>query len=115
MSDRVVHVSGDRAEVLELRLPPQLDFKEFDKLTENVSNVIALRPAARWVIDLAGAEYTGSAMLGLLVNIRQQVKESGGSLVLCNTSERLANVLRACSLDRLFKTVSTRAAAMKAV
>ena len=115
MSERFVHTSGDKVEVLELRLPQQLDFNEFDKLTESLSAVLQSRPAAKWVIDLSTVEYTGSAVLGLLVNLRQQIKEGGGSLVLCNTSPRLADILRACSLDRLFKTASTRDAAAKAM
>jgi anti-anti-sigma factor len=98
-----------------LRLPHQLDFNEFDKLIESLSRTVESKPAGKWVIDLSAVEYTGSAVLGLLVNLRQQIKEGGGSLVLCNTSQKLADILRACSLDRLFKTASTRDAAAKAM
>ena len=115
MSERFVHHSGETVEVLELRLPQQLDFKEFDKLTDSLSAVLQSRPGAKWVIDLSHVEYTGSAVLGLLVNVRQQVKEGGGSLVLCHTSQRLSEIMRACSLDRLFKSASTRDAAMKTI
>jgi anti-anti-sigma factor len=115
MSERFAHTSSDKCELLELRLPQQLDFNEFDKLIESLSQVVQSKPPARWVVDLAHVEYTGSAVLGLLVNLRQQIKETGGSLVLCHTSARLSDILHACSLDRLFTTAPTRDAAMKSV
>ena len=115
MSERFVHHGGEKVEVIELRLPQQLDFKEFDKLIESLEHIINSKPAAKWIVDLSHVEYSGSAVLGLLVNLRQQIKEGGGALVLCNTSPRLSEILRACSLDRLFKTVATRDAALKAL
>jgi anti-anti-sigma factor len=113
MSDRFVHTSGEKFDVIELRLPHHLDFNEFDRIIDSLSHIIESRPAARWIIDLSHVEYTGSAVLGLLVNLRQQIKEGGGSLVLCGMSEKLGNILRACSLDRLFKHAATRDAAMR--
>ena len=115
MPDRFVHESADKIEVLALNFPQQMDFNEFDKIIDALTHVVAAKPSAKWVIDLTHVEYTGSAILGLLVNLRQQVKESGGSLMLCCMSQRLSDILHACSLDRLFKTAPTRAAAMKAV
>ena len=115
MSERFAHVSGDKVEVLELRLPQQLDFNEFDQLIESLNAAVTSKPAAKWVIELSQVEYTGSAVLGLLVNLRQQIKESGGALVLCGTSPRLLDILHACSLDRLFKTAPTRETAIKLV
>ena len=115
MSERFVHHSGEKVELLELRLPQHLDFKEFDKLIESLTQLVETRPAARWIVDLTQVEYTGSAVLGLLVNLRQQIKEGGGALVLCNMSERLSDILHACSLDRLFKTAPNRDAAIKVV
>jgi anti-anti-sigma factor len=57
----------------------------------------------------------GSAMLGLIVNVRQQVKTAGGKLALCNMSPRLAEIFRMCSMERLFTITRTRADAIKAV
>jgi anti-anti-sigma regulatory factor len=50
-----------------------------------------------------------------MVNFRQFVKQTGGTLVLCGMSPRLAEIFRTCSLDRLFKTVPTRELAVKAL
>jgi anti-anti-sigma factor len=115
MADRFVHSSEGNVELVELQLPQQMDFNEFDKIIEGLTEIVSARPAARWIIDCSAVAYTGSAALGLLVNMRQQIKETGGALVLCGISPRLSDILHACSLDRLFKTASSRAAAMKAV
>jgi len=103
---------GD-ANIIELSLPIQLDHHEFDKLIEDLEEAMAKTSGDKWIIDLSQVEYTGSAALGLLVNIRQKIKERGGNLVLCGVAPRVSEVLHACSLDRLFKIVSNRAAALR--
>jgi anti-anti-sigma factor len=57
----------------------------------------------------------GSAMLGLMVNIRQRIKSGGGQLTLCNVSPRLLAIIRACSMERLFRIARSRADAIKAL
>ena len=97
------HVSAvDIVQVIRLTLPEALDSGEFDRLNETVLTVIAPRAGASWVIDLSELRYAGSSVLGLLVNIRQRVKESGGRLVICGLSELLLQIFRTCSLERLF-------------
>lgn len=54
----------------------------------------------------------GSAMLGLLVNVRQRVKAARGKLVLCGLSPQLASIFQACCMDRLFTTARDRARAL---
>jgi anti-anti-sigma factor len=66
--------------IIELALPSVLDGAEFDALNESLLNVVADHPDGRWVIDLTSVTYLGSSMLGLLVNIRQRVKQSHGAL-----------------------------------
>src|SRR4051812_49255003 len=100
--------------VVELHLPQVLDIAEFDRLNEGLSEALEGKGAQAWVLDLSGVEYTGSAILGLMVNLRQQIKTGGGRLVLCGMSPRLTSVFRTCSLDRLFKHTNTRDEAVRA-
>ena len=93
----------DGVHVIRLQLPQQLDSGEFDRLNESLLAVLAQQPEGAWVIDLSQLAYAGSALLGLMVNIRQRVKQAGGRLVLCGLSERLLQVFRTCSLERLFQ------------
>jgi anti-anti-sigma factor len=90
--------------VVELDLPETLDVDEFGRLNESLSSLVAGAPGggAAWVLDLSRLAYAGSAALGLIVNLRQKVKEADGRLVLCGLSDRLLTVFRTCSLERLF-------------
>jgi len=99
--------------VIELALPQSLDVVEFDRLNESMKTLLNGKAAGQWVIDFTSVSYIGSAMLGLIVNIRQQVKTAGGKLVLCGMSPRLAEIFRMCSMERLFTITKTRADAIK--
>src|SRR4051812_20628620 len=101
--------------ILDLTLPQNIDAREFDRMNESLEQMVSPRAAAGWVLDLSAVEYTGSAVLGLMVNLRQQVRAGGGKLVLCGVSPRLTEIFRTCSLDRLFTTASSRESAVKMV
>ena len=89
--------------VIRLELPVSLDSDEFDRLNDAILTILSAGgPSAGWVLDLGGLHYAGSSVLGLLVNVRQRVKQSGGRLVLCGLSEHTLQVFRTCSLERLF-------------
>jgi anti-sigma B factor antagonist len=101
--------------VIELTLPDMLDSVEFDKLNEAMLHLFDGRANEKWVLDLSQVEYVGSAVLGLMVNIRQHVKAAKGKLVICALSKTLGDIFRASSLERLFTITKTRAEAIKAV
>ena len=109
MSNELFRVTRDGAvNLIELFVPMGLDIQEFDRLIEAVLGAIDRDRQGAWVVDLAGMEHVGSASLGLLVNIRQHVKESRGRLVLCGLSPRLLQVFQTCCMERLFRIVRTR-------
>jgi anti-sigma B factor antagonist len=89
-------------QVIRLELPEALDSGEFDRLNDAVLDIIGKQAAGGWVIDLSAIEYAGSSVLGLLVNIRQRVKQSGGRLVICGLSNLLVQIFHTCSLERMF-------------
>jgi anti-anti-sigma factor len=66
----------------------------------------------KWIIDLSAVTYMGSAMLGMLVNVRQQIKAGGGRLLLCGLSKPLMTIFRTCCMERLFTIVKDRGAAL---
>jgi anti-anti-sigma factor len=105
----------DSVHVVELLLPDALDSTEFDRLNEALAGIFQDQSAAPWILDLTKVEYMGSAALGLLVNIRHQVKTQGGKLALCGMSTRLHSVFKACCLERLFTICRTREEALRAV
>src|SRR5215207_4984939 len=50
-------------QILELSVPRSVDMYEFDRVNEEIARVTADDPAGRWVLDMSGAEYVGSAIL----------------------------------------------------
>jgi anti-anti-sigma factor len=107
-------VREDAVSVVELTLPLAIDNADLDRLNEQMLTLFSGQAAARWVLDLSGVSYMGSAMLGLMVNVRQRVKQAGGRLVLCALSPSLLQIFQTCSLERLFTIARNRAEAMQA-
>lgn len=100
--------------IIELSLPIQMDAVDFDKLNEAIADMVAPATASeQWVIDLHHVDYVGSALLGLLVNLRQRIKSGGGKLVLCGLNEHVSKALKTCSLHNLFAIADKRDAAVR--
>lgn len=106
-------LSEDGVRVIELTLPALLDSEAFDQLNEQILSTLDQQLGARWVLDLARVSYLGSAMLGLMVNVRQRIKQAGGALVLCGLSDRLMQIFEACCMERLFHITRTRPEAVR--
>jgi anti-anti-sigma factor len=103
---------GAQANVVELRLPESLDSMEFDNLNESMLKLLEGRTKQKWIVDLSAVAYMGSAMLGLLVNVRQQIKAGGGKLLLCGLSSAMMNIFKTCCMERLFTIVKDRRTAL---
>jgi anti-sigma B factor antagonist len=116
MAKDLFHVTQEQsANVVELALPQTLDSGEFDRLNESLLGRIGTEPHGRWVLDLSNLSYMGSSALGLMVNIRQRVKQADGRLVLCGMSPRLVQIFATCCLERLFTIRNTRQEALRAI
>ena len=114
MSAELLNISPlPTATVVEFALPDDLDSSEFDRLNERIAEIFVDRRPARWVLDLGPTRYMGSAMLGLMVNIRHRVKSVNGKLALCGMSPALHAIFKACCLEKLFTIARTREDALK--
>jgi anti-anti-sigma factor len=115
MPDRHYKLSEEQGvHVMELTLPIVVDPADFDKLNETIGDATeSAGGGERWVLDLRQVEYVGSALLGLLVNLRQRIKSGGGRLVLCGLSDQVSKALQTCSLHNLFTITANRADAVK--
>ena len=94
--------------MIELLLPDSIDPLEFDRLNDAILAVLDGGADKGWVLDLSHVTYMGSAMLGLMVNLRHRVKKAGGKLALCGLSQRLHEIFRTCCMERLFIIARTR-------
>jgi anti-sigma B factor antagonist len=108
------HSKVGTVNVIDLTLPQTLDIDEFDRLNESLLELVRGEAEGQWVLDLSQLSYMGSAALGLLVNLRQQIKQSGGRLVLCGLSPELLQIFKTCCMEKLFKIVKTRKDAVAA-
>lgn len=95
--------SRDRDAVLiRLVVSRFVDSAQFDPFMDRLLTEITQPATPRVILDLSGVEYIASAMLGLLVNVRQRVRSLGGKLVLASVPRRLLDTILATSMDRLF-------------
>src|SRR5450432_2834343 len=87
MGKELFHLTEDRSTmIVKFTLPDALDAMEFDRLNDSLVKVLDGKASGNWLLDLTDVSYMGSAVLGLMVNIRQQVKSAKGRLVLCGMS-----------------------------
>ena len=101
--------------VIQFHLPSEIEALEFDLLNQQLADAISAHIGGRWIVDLTTVAYAGSALLGMLINIRTRVRKSRGTMVLCRMDPLLERVLRAGSMDKLFLIVDTREAAFDAL
>jgi anti-sigma B factor antagonist len=116
MADELFTIQQEKsARVLELRFRPEMDVLLMDTLLEAVVAELDRAGGGGWVLDLSNITYLNSAGLGLLVNIRQKVKQGRGKLAICGLSPRMMDLFKSCCLERLFLIVKTRAQALAEV
>jgi anti-anti-sigma factor len=69
----------------------------------------------RVVVDLAGARYIGSIMIGAISDFAEHIRLQNGAFAVCNVSPEMASVLRVMNLDTRWPQCPTRQAAVKLV
>lgn len=99
--------------VIRLSLPYLMDPIEVDRIIEAMLAEVTGKAARRWAMDLSDVAYMGSAMLGLMVNVRERIRAAGGKLVLFGMAPQLTEIFRTCCLERLFVIARSRDEALK--
>ena len=88
-----------------------------DKMVRDVSDQInAALPSdgkpIRLIIDFAGVDLISSSLLGKLILLLRRVEGGGGRLLLCELTPTVQAVFKTSNLDKLFKIVRDRPAAL---
>jgi anti-anti-sigma factor len=116
MSSQRFQVTQEYAvNVMQFVLPVTMDTMEVDSLIEEVLKSLDSKNGEPWVVDLSKVGYMGSSMLGLFVNVRERIRQGGGTLVLAGMSPQLLRIFKTCCLERLFTIAKTRADALALV
>ncbi len=77
---------------------------------------LAQSPAVRHlIIDMSGANYFGSIVLGGLVQLSQAVRNRGGRVAICDASQDMQDILRIMKLDTLWEIFPDRRTALRRV
>ena len=88
-----------------------------DKTVREVSDQInAALPSngkpIRLVLDFSGVDLISSSLLGKLILLLRRIEGGSGRLLLCELSPTVQAVFKTSNLDKLFKIVRDRAAAL---
>ena len=88
-----------------------------DKMVREVSDQVnAALPnegkPIRLILDFTGVDLISSSLLGKLILLLRRVEGGGGRLILCELSPTVQAVFKTSNLDKLFKIVRDRAAAL---
>ena len=73
-------------------------FKQFN-------DAVAGPPAARYVVDLSGAEYMDSSALGMLLLLRDKVGQDTSRVQIVSGKGQPSDVLKLANFQRLFSVV----------
>jgi anti-sigma B factor antagonist len=79
---------------------------------EQALQALTASGARRVVIDLAGASFIDSTVLGVLLNALTRLDAGGGELVLVSDDHRILKLLEVTGLGRVFRIQSTLTAAI---
>lgn len=106
---------AEGAHLVELRLPGIVDGVELDHINARLLTLADEHPGGAFVLDLHGTQHMGSALLGMMVNLRTRVRAGDGRLAVCGVGEALLAVFRTVRFERLFDIVATREQALRLV
>jgi anti-sigma B factor antagonist len=98
----IVSLGGE----VDLYTAPQLD-QALQELTSS--------GARRVVIDLAGAAFIDSTVLGVLLNALTRLDAGGGELVLVSDDHRILKLLEVTGLTRVFRIEATLTEAIESL
>ncbi len=92
-------------------LSGELDLSDVDTLALQLESAAA--ESDNLVVDLTEVTFVDSTVLGTLVEARNKVTASGGSVVLAGPSKNVRRLLEVTSLDQVFPVFDTVAEAMR--
>lgn len=80
-------------------------------MTDMDAAMAKLPERGRVAVNFSGVEYVSSQVIGMLLNVREQIAERNGTLVLCKLGKHVIDVMKITKLDRHF-TISDSVSAV---
>lgn len=97
--DLVIRYRG-KIVIVRLKAANLTSVLDVNRMSRDLAELIAAGNT-RMVLDLKNVRYAGSAALGMLLEVANQMHRSGGKLVLSHP-EHIEELLRVSKTDRLF-------------
>lgn len=86
---------------------------EIDKEAGELLEMINQTWGTAVILDLAGSDYLGTALLGAVVRLWKRVSQRGGRLALCRVSGPVHDTLRITKLHTVWPIFDTREEALR--
>jgi anti-anti-sigma factor len=110
-----VEVEGDTMIITPVGNLSELAFREIESWVTEVLALFSRTQARNVIMDFTRTDYYGSTALGCLVRLREQVRNRGGRMALCNVSEHEREILRITGLHNVWPICSSREEALAVV
>jgi anti-anti-sigma factor len=106
----------DETLILNLRRGVEsIEFADDPPAVHELIELLRSHPVRYIVVDCHDIDFLRSTALGFFVTIWQRIKDRGGSMVFCNTSEKGRQVLAATKLALIWPVYDTRGDALAVI
>ena len=89
-----------------------LDEANIADIQNTLNSMVEEEPQPRLLLDFSNVDHLSSAALGALININNKIKAKNGQLRLANIKPQIFEVFVITKLNKLFKILPTRDAAL---
>lgn len=83
--------------------PVALDSRRIEAMEQEFNQLLASTDSQQIILDFSSVQMIGSQALGVLLNVRRQLDETGGTLFISGVDPKLYRVFRVTQLDGLFE------------
>jgi anti-sigma B factor antagonist len=90
-----------------------LDESVLEDIRGGLSELIESATTPKLLLDFVNVDHMSSAALGMLINVNKSVRDKNGQLRLANIKPQIFEVFVTTKLNKVFKVMSTRAAALE--
>lgn len=94
-----------------------VSFRDIDVHNETTAVMEILDDAkvVNLVVNLSGARYYGTTIIGALSSMGMKIREKGGQNILCGASDDMLDILRIMKLDTIWTQYATLRESLKAL
>jgi anti-sigma B factor antagonist len=101
-----IHHQGD-VTIATFKLDRITEEDNIEQLGHELFSIVDQRGCRKLVVDMRNVEYITSSVIGKLISLHRKLHRVDGTLILCNLSRKLEEVLRTSRLIDYFQSEAT--------